>query len=103
MTSPSEPLPALHMALLDGHAVTALFVDLLALTEVLEVVLKGGPQQYALTHPVTLERAQGMFQRGEVVGLQVRYRHDARAWCDTLLRTPDGVRLVRVADVGGHP
>lgn len=95
----AEELPALQEGLLDEAQVRALFADLAARVQLLEVFTKGGEEQRADTAPITLEQARDRLLSCAVHGVQVRYLHKGREWCDTFLRTPDGVRLVRMEAV----
>jgi len=94
MTTPE--FPPVHAADLDAASVSALFTDLSAMAQVLEVRVKGGAQAYAGGASVGLLEARGSFERREVLGVQVRYLHDGGEWCDTLMRAGDAVRIVRV-------
>jgi hypothetical protein len=96
MTTPAEPLPALQDALLDADTLEALFHDLAGLVEIEEILLKGEPRSHALERPVSLEEARAALKQGAVLGAQIRYRYQGSAWWDTLLRTPQGIRLVRI-------
>ena len=92
----SEPLPELSEALLDRETLERLFVDLDACTRVLDVLLKRGPTRRTDGRPVGLGEARDLLLTGEVRGLQIRYLYQGVEWRDTLLRTPEGVRLVRM-------
>ena len=96
MTAPAEALPALQDALLDGDTLDALFRDLAGLVELQEILLKGASRSHALERPVSLEEARAALAEGAVVGAQIRYRYQGSDWWDTLLRTPQGIRLVRI-------
>ncbi len=89
-------LAELHQAELDEATVDQLFTDIAALTQVIEVLPKYQSQVYAPDTPITLEDARELLRIGAVRGVQVRYRHDGAQWWDTLMRTPTGVRVVRI-------
>lgn len=90
------PLSELRSALLDEATLGALVDDITRETEVLGVQVKGAPE--ALSEGGgALAEAVVMLREGRVRAVQVRYRHRGVVWTDTLLRGPEGVRLVRVA------
>ncbi|NMO14902.1 hypothetical protein HPC49_05960 [Pyxidicoccus fallax] len=96
-TLDAESLPSLQQAVLDAATLARLVSDIEGLTLVDEVLLKGGGASMASTQRSTLAEAVDALQRGQVVGVQVRYRYQGQAWWDTLLRAPQGIRLVRIA------
>jgi hypothetical protein len=96
VSTPAESLPALQDALLDGDTLEALFRDLGGLVELQEILLKGASRSHALEHAASLEEARTALSQGAVIGVQIRYRYQGSDWWDTLLRTPQGIRLVRI-------
>jgi hypothetical protein len=95
---PAEiPLPELQEALLDERTLDQLFFDVKHAAELLGVSFKGGEQERAASSGATLEQAREALREGWVLGVQLRYRFRGREWWDTLLRTDQGVRLVRIA------
>ena len=44
---------------------------------------------------VTLEQAREMLADGQARAMQIYYEFDGQTWCDTLLLTPDAIRIVR--------
>ena len=91
----SEPLPDVHEADLDPATLAALVRDLEQCAEILDVMVKGGAKRRAQAEPVPLREAVARFLDGEIAGVQIRYRFEGSEWRDTLMRTPDAVRLVR--------
>lgn len=89
-------LPELHQSLLDPPTLSQLFDDLEACTEVLDVLVKGAPTDHADGRPLGLRDAQGLLERRAVRGMQIRYRWDGHEWRDTLLWSPEGLRIVRM-------
>lgn len=94
------PLPPVHDAVLDDAFVERLFADVGACTELLSVSTKGGAERRAEALPLSLEHAQRALAAGAVHGVQLRYRHEGREWCDTILRQPAGYRVVRIEAQG---
>lgn len=92
----ADELPALAEGLLDDAQLQALFADFASRATVTGIALKGGEQARASNAKVSLEQARAQLASGAVHGVQIRYDHAGRCWCDTLLRTPEGVRLVRM-------
>lgn len=91
------PLPELHEGTLDEAALEALLEDILRETHVLSVLVKGAAMTLAEGGCVTLADAITMLREGRVRAVQVRYEHRGQTWSDTLLRGPEGVRIVRMA------
>lgn len=92
----TPPLPPLHAAELDAATLARLFEDLANHAEVLEVILKAAAGGYADAGAVSLSAAREALERRTVRGAQIRYRWQADVWCDTLLVTPAGWRIVRM-------
>lgn len=91
------PLAQLTEADLDGETLRSLLRDWLECTEVLEITVKGGATQRAQSALQTLPELVELLQRGELRGVQVRYRWNGQEWLDTLLRAGQGVRVVRTS------
>lgn len=89
-------LAQLVEGVLDEPMVDALFRDLEQCTKVLEVSVKFAARGYVAEGAIGLGAARRMLAGQEVRGVQIRYRYDGREWCDTLMRLPGGVRIVRV-------
>ena len=90
-------LPDVYQADLDEEAYHALLADLASL-DALEVAVKHTAQQRSEEGRAwTLAEARAALDEGRVRALQVRYAHEGQVWIDTLVRTPSGVRLVRIA------
>ena len=89
-------LPDVNSAILDADTLDALFGDLAADAEIQEISVKGGRTEHASIAAGGLEEARRLLAAGAIVGVQIRYRHSGQDWCDTLLATPAGVRLVRI-------
>ncbi len=96
MADPAPQLPALTQAVLDPATLDALFRDLAACTEILAVVPKTAAQTMTAPVPIDLATARAGLASGQFRGVQVRYRYESKEWCDTLMATPAGVRLVRL-------
>ena len=78
---------------LDPATLAALFADLEALTEIDEVLIKGAASSHAGV--AGLAQARLALDNGGARAIQIRYRWAGKAWLDTLMRTPNCVRLVR--------
>lgn len=88
--------PELTTADLDIEALTALFRDIVACTELLDVLMKGGAEQHADPNPVGLETARELLVSGAVRGLQMRYLYEGSEWRDTLVGREGSFRLTRI-------
>lgn len=93
----SPPLPDLFEALLDKDALDTLMTDLASHAEVFEVLAKASPGARASKASLSLREAQEMLLAREVRAVQIHYRHEGTEWRDTLMSSPGGVRLVRMA------
>lgn len=89
-------LPELFQAELDAAELAALFDDLAALAEIIEVRAKDGARAHAREQTLDLHEARDLVERRAVRGVQIRYRHAGELWMDTLMPGPTKVRLVRM-------
>ena len=90
------PLPELQDMVLDAATLTQLVADLETHAEVLDVRSKGGASRRASAAPLELREGVDQLLGGQVFGIQVRYLYEGSEWRDTLMRTEQGVRLVRM-------
>ncbi len=91
-----DELPPMSEALLDERAVSALFDDIGALGELLDVQLKGGARSRASDAACDLSSAKDALLSGATRAVQLRYRHKDTVWWDTLLRQGQHIKLVRI-------
>ena len=91
----SIQLPPLCDAVVDA-ATLAQLEDDMQRTQVQSVQVKHGATRLVGEGTWQLPAAFAALRAGEVRGVQINYRYDNHEWTDTLLRTPDGYRLVRV-------
>ncbi|MFO0739660.1 MAG: hypothetical protein U0270_27425 [Labilithrix sp.] len=96
MSEPTPSLAPLQIADLDGDKLAELFTDVDALGERVEVVLKRGPARVESHDNTSLASAMQLLTQGRVQGVQLRYRYRGVEWWDTVMRTSDGYRLVRM-------
>lgn len=100
MSDLPEPIAPLQVAELDRDTLSELVTDIEALGEELEIIVKRGPG-YAESHgEISIANAVELLTRGLARGVQLRYRYRGVDWWDTLMRTADGVRLVRTQQEG---
>jgi hypothetical protein len=92
----SIALPDLQSSTLDAETLDQLFFDLAKLAEVLDVRLKAAATARANAAAASLEDARLALVQGQTLAAQVRYRFQGVEWIDTLMKTADGVRLVRM-------
>jgi hypothetical protein len=99
-TSSSEPLrlPPLQQTLLDVATTDALFRDLSACTRVHAVIPKYADRRHTGADSISLETARTRLAAGLLLGVQIRYGYDGHTWCDTLIRRPNGLTLVRIRE-----
>jgi hypothetical protein len=93
-------LPQLQDAILDPEMLEQLFQDIQRCTVVDEVQLKGGPMVMVSGQAVPLDEARSALHEGRVLGIQIRYWYNGAHWWDTLMRTPKGIRLIRIEHRG---
>jgi len=98
----AEDLPPMHEGSLDHDGLAALQRDLEQCAQVIGVRVKGAGQAIASDARPGLDEAFEAIRNGGAVGVQIRYRYQGEAWCDTLMRGKDGVRLVRVRAFDGE-
>jgi len=87
------PMPELCETLLSPDQFQELIGDLMTHAEDVKVTVKGAARDRPA--PVRIDEAGRGLADGSVRAVQVRYRFDGEAWCDTLSLGPDGTRLVR--------
>ena len=85
------PVP-LREAVLDRPTCEQLFADLAGCTQLLSVLARerGG------SRPTDLDDGRARLLAGTATALQIRYRFAGEEWWDTLISTPEGIRLVRI-------
>jgi hypothetical protein len=97
-------LPTLQDEEINLTTASTILSDIEHGADVLDVRLKGSASAHVLPGRVSIGLARETFLRGSVAGVQIRYRHQGRHWCDTLMRTPTGARIVRLeTDRVGRP
>jgi hypothetical protein len=97
MSDPELVLPSVHIAEIDHDKLHELFADVEALGERLEIVLKRATEAHVERVPcVSLAEALEELSSGTALGAQLRYSYKGDDWWDTLMRIPDGFRLVRI-------
>lgn len=92
----SIQLPPLCDAVVDATTLAQLEDDLQHQTQVHSVQVKHGATRLVREGVWQLPAAFAALRAGEVRGVQVNYRFENHEWTDTLLRTTEGYRLVRV-------
>ena len=90
------PLPRLQETVFNDEGLREYVSDLIALAESITVSEKLGPTVRAMSAQNDLKGAAERLILGQSVAAQVRYKFDEKAWCDTLMKTADGVKLVRI-------
>lgn len=91
-------MPALTQAILDRATLDALFEDLRVCTRLRSIIPKLAAGVYAENEQLDLAAARTGLLAGRFRGVQIRYAYQGQEWCDTLLSTPQGVRIVRMSD-----
>lgn len=89
-------LPELHQSIIDNETVVCLFRDIAACTQVIEVLPRYASQQLIEDRSVSLDQGRQLLMEGQARAVQIRYRYDGAEWWDTLIRQPNGVKIVRI-------
>lgn len=85
---------------LDGATFEDYLADLEELADVHRVLVKESAEAHAEGAPLSLDQARMLLLTGAVRGVQIRYRHAASEWIDTLVRGAESIRLLRVEAPG---
>jgi len=87
-------LPDLQEASLDWDAVHCVLADLDDFVTLVE--LQGRDAHGTIVALQEIPLALQQLQDGTVVALQIVYQFADQVWCDTLMREPQGARLLRM-------
>ena len=90
-------LPDLQDSLLDEETLEALLTDIERHASEVVITARPRPGLAPTRRATTPRECLDVLLGTPPSAVQLRYRHGGRAWCDTLVPTPDGVRLVRIA------
>lgn len=93
------PIIPLHDVILDEPTVDQLFFDIAHAGELIAVMQKGLGARRGHEAAVSLDaldQAHHAFTAREIAAVQLRYRFGGVEWWDTLTRTDQGVRLIRI-------
>lgn len=88
--------PPLQSSVLDDATLDRLLEDIAAAAEGVLVTVKRRRDAHAEGGEVSIADVASLLRSGSAAGVQLRYRFDGTAWCDTLIAAPEGVRLVRI-------
>lgn len=93
----NTPLPDLQQSVLDSKTVAQLFSDIAEFGTDFEIIPKFTAEGY-IDHrtQLTLDDGRTLLLAGKLRALQIRYRYQGADWWDTLMTTPQGIRLVRI-------
>ncbi len=89
-------LPTVHDAIVDRDTVEQLFFDIANAAELREVLIKTHATRMADRGETSLDSARTAIVQGAAAAVQIRYRHAAIEWLDTILKTSAGYRIVRI-------
>lgn len=88
--------PDVFMDTLGEDEVASYFTDLGLAAQVHELRVKGGASDHSMEGGRDLDRCAQSWLNGQLYALQITYTFDEQVWCDTLQRTPEGTRVVRL-------
>lgn len=95
MSETLKELPQLQQVVVDDALLDALVADLSALTEILAVMPKASAGR-VVPQNVPLGEGVQQLRDNHLRGLQIRYRYEGDEWWDTLMQTPNGIKLTRI-------
>ena len=98
MSEPNIELSELCQGVLSAELLDTLIYDLTSLTEIESVIVKGGEFSMAERTQMDLRTAVEHLKAKNLRGVQIRYGWEGKAWLDTLLNSPEGVKLVRMPE-----
>lgn len=92
----TEPaLPDVWTAHLDNGACDQLLSELQTQASILSIREKQSALQYSKDGLSPVER----FKTGQSYAIQICYLFQGKEWCDTLVRQPTGIKLVRTEPI----
>ena len=89
------PIPEMRESALSAEDIHALAADLTTHAVIHSIICKGGARQHSPAKPLRLDDAVEQLLSKTVAAVQVRYQFDSHDWTDTLMNTPNGIKLVR--------
>lgn len=89
-------LPELHEGLLDKDTLHQLFTDIAKHTKVFGIIARYQKRGFEDGTNVSLRQAEKLLNEKLIRAIQIRYLYDNGEWWDTLMPTPNGIRLVRI-------
>jgi hypothetical protein len=98
MSDPNLDLSELCEGYLTPELLDDLVTDLTQLTSIEAVMVRGGEFTMAEQTQMDLPTAVEHMKANKLRGIQIRYTWDGVAWLDTLLKSAQGVKLVRMPD-----
>lgn len=98
-----DALPRLDDVALDAHGLSAALTAISERADYLDVFVRVSTPAGAASRRVSLDDARALLSSGKAVALQLSYRVNDTNWSDTVTRTEDGFRLLRVPrSLGGY-
>jgi hypothetical protein len=94
-TTAAEILPEILEAEWDHGQVMALFDDLSRGAEVSHVQVRSNNSNRPQDQRATLDEASEMFRDRAAKAIQIQYRFDGQAWCDTLMVGEHTTKIIR--------
>lgn len=91
-----DSVPEVLQAEWPRHQILTYFADLRAGADVDHVQVRSRGPQGIEDRKTTLQQADALFAAGDAQAIQIKYRFDGEAWCDTLLPQADGTKVIRI-------
>ena len=89
--------PPVYDVVLDDATVAQLFFDVAHAAELVGITIKPLGARAATETQPSLDDAYRALAERSIAGVQLRYRFAEEEWWDTLIRAPNGTRLVRIS------
>ena len=94
----SPVLPELWDSLLEDDALHQLISDLQNHADILNVQEKQSAFDYSQSGTTAFDR----LRTGLTHAMQIYYRYDGKAWCDTIMKQAQGYKLIRMQMTNGQ-
>lgn len=96
MNPPDPPLPTVYEAMLTPERLAELLADLEVHAGEVDVRVRAVQETHSDSGRPELSIVGALLDQATGTSVQIRYRFDGKLWCDSILHTAQGYRLVRM-------
>ena len=89
------PIPEMREMVFDEEQVASFMDDLKNLTQIESIQTKGGKSLHADESQINLDDAFTALKKGEIRGIQIRYRHNGFDWTDSVFIVANDYKIIR--------